>query len=134
MWCVLLIMTLHSVIENLVFGKFEILCNQLIFLMNKRNVLIIDIRNHIDYDSGYIMNSLNIPFKNINVDVGKEDHNFFLRKKFKNEAFVIVNDYVKKSHKIRKYLNRLGFTEVYVLKEGINSWKDQGLPLLSKNK
>lgn len=125
-WCLLLIIIFYSIIINWIRGRYEVSCNTLILLINKKNAVIIDIRNQSDYDSGYIIDSVNIPFKNI------KNYNIISLKKFKDRPLIIVGDYIKALFSVRKYLITLGFLEVYVLNGGINNWKNNNFPLLFK--
>lgn len=125
-WFFLLSMMFYSIIVSWMRGRFEVSCNQLVLLMNQKKSAIIDVRNKHDYDYGYIMDSINVPFDNIRND------QVVLLKKLKNRAVTIVSDNIKTSHSARKYLNKMGFIEVHVLNGGINNWESCGFPLLSK--
>lgn len=125
-WIFLLIMVFYSIIINWISNHFEISCDKLVSLINKKNAVVIDIRNRNDYDSGYIMNSINIPFSDIKNKI------VFSYKKFKDMPLIIVDNSTRSLYSTRKYLNKLGFVEVYILKGGINNWKNHDFPLLSK--
>lgn len=126
-WIFLFVMVCYSVIINWINRDFEVSCNKLIFLINKKNAVVIDVREAVDYHAGSIIDSINIPFTHI--DSG--DYRVS-SKKFENKPVIIVGDRIKSLHLTRKYLNKLGFLEVYVLKGGLNKWKDNDFPLLSK--
>lgn len=127
-WFFLLIMIFYSIIIRSIRSKFEVSCHKLVLLINKKNAIIIDVRDQNEYNSGYIVDSVNIPFLNI------KDDAVFSSRKFKDKPLIIVGNPMKSLYLTRKYLNNLGFLEVYVLKGGINSWKTHDLPLLSKDK
>lgn len=123
-WSVLLIIVCYSLVMNWMRGRFEISCNKLILLINKRNAVVIDIRSHNDYNSGYIINSINIPLENI------ENNDSVSYKSFKNNPLIIVDNYATSLLSVKQYFNKLGIMEVYILKGGINNWKNNSFPLL----
>lgn len=127
LWSFLLVMVFYTAVLSWIRGRFEISCNEMVVLINKKNAVVIDIRSQNDYNSGYIINSINIPF-----DSGT-DNIISLCKKFGSYPLVVVsgNNY-SKSFSVKQCLNKLGFLEIYVLKEGIDSWKNHDFPLLSK--
>lgn len=124
-WCALLCMIVYTMIVDWIRRAYEISCNDAVLLINRNNATVIDVRTQNEYCSCYIINSINIPF----VDFKK--NNILLHKKFRDNPLIIVNNGTS-SYSIKKYLNKLGYMKVYVLKGGIHSWKNHEFPLLSK--
>lgn len=126
-WFLLLGIVLYTIIVYWIRKGFEISCNDAIFLINKKNAVVVDMRSENEFFSGYIINSVNMLLEDI-----KKDNAFFCRK-FKDKPIIIVNNgSISLSYATRKYLNKLGLLEVYILQGGIIAWKDLGFPLLLK--
>lgn len=125
-WITLLIIILYIFINDWIYKLDTISNNHAIFLINKKNATIIDIRNYSDYLSGYIIRSINISIENI------KDNNFSELKKFKKNPLIIINYNGILSNSIIKKFKKIGFNEIYILDGGIISWKSANLPLLSK--
>lgn len=126
-WFVLFGIVLYTTIIYWIRRGFEISCNDAIFLINKKNAGIIDMRTKDEFCSNHIINSINVSLNDI------KKANVFLYEKFQDKPVIVVHSgSILLSFSIRKYLNKLGFLEVYILKGGIYDWKDHNLPLLSK--
>lgn len=107
------------------FSKIHVItCSEAIQLINKENVLIIDIRNKDEYQSGHIATSINISVKDIkNGNLG----NLY---SYKKKPVVVVCSYGNISRNPANDLNKAGFEKVYILKEGISGWIEEHLPLI----
>lgn len=124
-WISLIVMIIYTTVMNHIQRSFEISCDKAVFLINKRNAKVVDIRNQREFCLGCIMNSINIPLNSI------ADNSELLGKKCKNSPLIIIHDH-RSSYFIKQYFSKFGFLEVYVLKGGISSWKDHSLPVISK--
>lgn len=126
-WCILLFSVLYTTVIHWIRKDYEISCDDAIFLVNRKNAVIIDVRTVAEYESGYIINSINLPLTDI------KKNSIFLCKKIRNDLLIIVcGELTSSLYSTRKYLNELGFEKVYVLKGGIRNWKNYDLPLLLK--
>lgn len=126
-WCILLLIIVYATIIHWIRKDYEISCDDAIFLVNRKKAVIIDVRSTEEYESGYIINSVNLPLPDI------RKNSVLLYKKFKNSLLIIVcGEKISSLYSTRKYLNKLGFEKVYVLKGGISNWKNYDLPLLLK--
>lgn len=128
-WCFLLIIILYIFYMNWMYSGFKISCEKAVFLINKKGAVVVDMRNSEEYYSGYIVNSINISIKDI------KENDFILGSRLKNNPLILVyNSSDRFLYSVKKDLNRLGFTQVYVLEGGISSWVDGGFPLLNLKK
>lgn len=125
-WIILLIIILYIFINDWICKFHKITYNKAIFLINKKNATIIDIRHTNDYLSEHIMHSINISIEKI------KNKNFSKLKKFIKNPLIIVHYDGILSNSIIKYFKKLGFNEIYILQGGIANWKAENLPLLSK--
>ncbi|URJ25073.1 rhodanese-like domain-containing protein [Candidatus Blochmannia ocreatus (nom. nud.)] len=125
-WIVLLVLVISTSINNWIFRNSEIKSNKAVLLINKKNAIVIDIRNKDDYKSGHIINSLHILISDI------KNNNIYKLKKFKKSPLIIVHDNNIIAHSVRRNLCKLKFEEVYVLHGGIIGWKTGNFPVLLK--
>ena len=108
-------------------SKKFISVNKAIDLMNHNNAKIFDIRDKKQYNDGYIKNSLCI-------NLLDKNKNEYLIRKYKKQCIIICGD---NNHTAKKHMNMLyekGISEIYILKDGVQSWLKAELPLSKKIK
>ena len=92
-------------------------------LINYRKAIILDVRNAEEFSSGHLPKA-----KQINVsDIDKKIKQFVKRK---DNPIIVVCDYGQSSSKASARLKKLGYTEVFSLKGGINAWKQSDMPII----
>jgi rhodanese-related sulfurtransferase len=90
-------------------------------LLNRNNALLIDIRPAAEYERGHILGAVHVAendCQNRLPAVGKE----------KDRPAVVYCQTGMNAGKVCKLLQAQGFSEVYTLKGGLNSWLNAGLP------
>lgn len=128
-WIVLFVMTIYFFYKDGT-RKFKIIENDdAIRLMNTKDAVLIDLRPMEDFQRGHIVGSLNILPQEIKEDnIGKLE-------KYKSLPVVVVDQVGMGGINVAKsaeMLVKLGFTEVYILREGIGGWNSANLPLVTK--
>ena len=91
-------------------------------MMNHEHAAVMDIRSSADFESGHILNAMNVPDSDLNQKM-KE-----LGKYQKKPLIVYCENGSVTSHAIRS-LKTGGFENVYGLKGGIAAWRNATLPL-----
>ena len=91
-------------------------------LINRKNALMLDVRETSEYDGGRVPNAVHVPVSQIE---GRATE----LKKFMSRPVVAYCDRGNRSRAAASALSKLGFTEVYTLRGGLRSWKEVGLPL-----
>lgn len=95
---------------------------QAIKFMDNKKHLLIDLRNYIEFEKGYIHGA-----KQIAIDALKHKPAEHIKKKETPVLLVDEGEFHAVSTASR--LKKQGFSEVYVLKGGIKNWKKENLPL-----
>tara|TARA_B100000586_G_C19853583_1_gene319726 strand:+ start:133 stop:480 length:348 start_codon:yes stop_codon:yes gene_type:complete len=96
---------------------------ELIKLINKEKIIIIDLRKSEDFENGHIINSLNLNLDSI------EDKEFN-----KEQVVVTYSDVESDSISAAKEYVKLGHETVYYLQGGIQSWVENNMPLTGNEK
>lgn len=91
-------------------------------LINRRDALVIDVRDAAEYASGHITNAKHIPEKEI-ADRLKE------LEKFKSRPLIVSCRAGGRAPGAAATLRKLGYTEVFALRGGIAAWQQAGMPL-----
>jgi len=91
-------------------------------LINRRNALMLDVRETSEYGGGRVPNAVHLPVSQIEGRAAE-------LKKFMSRPVVAYCERGNRSHAAATVLSKLGFTEVYTLRGGLRSWKEVGLPL-----
>jgi rhodanese-related sulfurtransferase len=91
-------------------------------LINRKNALMLDVRETSEYDGGRVPNAVHVPVSQI---AGRAAE----LKKFMRRPVVAYCDRGNRSRAAATALSKLGFSEVYTLRGGLRAWKEVGLPL-----
>mgnify|MGYP001429448637 FL=1 len=118
----LVILITLFLISNSKKGGKKISSQTLISLSNQDKAYLIDLRESEAFQSGHITNSINIPFNNL-VNRTNEINQ-------KDKSIILICDMGSVSPNAGETLKKEGFTNVLILKGGINEWKMQNLPLV----
>lgn len=90
-------------------------------LLNRNNALLLDIRPDADYQRGHILSAVHVPENEVQNRVAA-------LAKDKERPAVVYCQTGMNAGKVCKLLQGAGFSEVYSLKGGLNSWLNAGLP------
>ena len=91
-------------------------------LINRRNALVLDVRDKTDFDAGHVPNARNIPQAELDGRLREIE-------KFKSRPVVVNCVSEARSAAICATLKKHGFAEVFVLREGIRGWAGASLPV-----
>jgi len=94
-------------------------------LINHEHAVVIDVRNSQDFETGSLVNAHNIPKEEIEKNNQKLTH-------YKEKAVILVATTGQEAQKVAKHLKAINFNKVYVLAEGIHSWRQANLPIVKK--
>jgi len=127
-----ILVTLFVVLSWLVFsdavhqkisGVMPVGTAQAIQLVNQQKGLFVDIREAEAFDKEHIADSSNIPLAKLDEDISKL--------KDTAQPIILVCASGQRARTAAKQMRNKGFTQVYVLNGGLNTWKDAKLPLFS---
>ncbi|MFZ6744757.1 rhodanese-like domain-containing protein [Undibacterium sp. JH2W] len=89
--------------------------------MNQTKTLVLDVRSAEEFTAGHLQNAKHIPLAELNNRM-KE-----IEKSKSNVVITVCASGVRSSSAVG-LLSKAGFTQVFSLDGGIDSWKSQGLP------
>ena len=91
-------------------------------LINRRNALMLDVREPKEYEGGRVPNAMHLPGSQL-ASRGQE------LRKLTGRPVIAYCDRGQRSRAAAAALAKLGFTEVYTLRGGLRAWSDAGLPV-----
>ena len=94
-------------------------------LINRRDAIVLDVRDQADYAAGHIPNARNIPFSELSGRLRELE-------KFKSRPIVINCQSGTRSAKVCGALKKIGFNEVFALRGGLSGWVEASLPVEKK--
>ncbi len=104
-------------------GMKKISPNTLIFMMNKQNATVIDIRDRDQYHKGHIAGSLSISHD----ELEHKDLTAYAAK-----PVIIVCSSGVSAPKLGKLLTQKGLTQLHFLQGGMTGWATENLPVVKK--
>jgi rhodanese-related sulfurtransferase len=108
-------------------GSASVSSNDVIKLTNSGGVLVLDVRDRTQFESGHIIDSRHIPAAEI---ASRADS----LKKYKEKPVVVYCDNGLASAGAARALRNQGFTKVATLRGGLQGWKQDNLPLVKGGK
>ncbi|QCI23622.1 rhodanese-like domain-containing protein [Buchnera aphidicola (Macrosiphoniella sanborni)] len=125
-WFFCLMILIFFSIKNMFLTSNIINNIQAIKLINQDKAIIIDTRTAEIFQTGHILNSINIPLENIFLD----DINEIRKYKMFSIILILKNTY--EYNQCIKIFLKNGFKNVYILKNGLDDWNLNHLPLVVK--
>ncbi len=106
-------------------GAASVSAQQAIFLINRENAILLDVRDANSYTKEHILDSINIPLSELAQKI-KQLESY-------RERPIIINYSQGQAHyRVAKLLKNAGFSKLYHLKGGMMGWKNAMLPLVRK--
>ncbi len=91
-------------------------------LINRKNAVVLDVREQDEYRAGHITGAKNFPVASIEKRAGE-------LKKYLNKPVLISCASGARSHTACTALRKLGFQDLHVLAGGLGAWKQANLPV-----
>ena len=90
-------------------------------LINRRDALVVDVRDKAAYDAGHLPNSRHLPMAELAARLGELE-------KFKARP-LLINCAPAVAGKVCSTLTQAGFKEVFALRGGMSAWAEASLPV-----
>ena len=104
-------------------GGATVSSSQLVTLINREEAIVLDIRDQKDFNSGHIVDAINIPFASIESRKSELE-------KYKSHPIIIVCKMGQHAGGVGRKLRALGFEKVQRLSGGIAEWRASSMPLV----
>lgn len=91
-------------------------------LMNRRDAVVLDVRDAAEYKSGHITNARHVPEAELDARVKELE-------KVKARPIIVSCARGNRSAGVANRLRKLGFNEVFSLRGGIAAWREANMPL-----
>jgi rhodanese-related sulfurtransferase len=116
-------MLLWPLINRMFIGNApQVGATEAVRLINRRDALVLDVRDKADFAAGHIPNARNIPLPELSGRLREIE-------KFKARPIVINCQSGMRSATVCNLLRKNGFGEVFSLRGGIGGWADASLPV-----
>jgi rhodanese-related sulfurtransferase len=121
-WGAIVIMIIVTSIQIKLSPVVQINPQELTFLVNKNDGVVLDIRSEKDFKAKHIIDSTNFSSEKAN------NNDFATLEKFKDKPIIVVCAAGITAAKVANQLVKANFSQVKLLKGGFNSWTGAGLP------
>ena len=116
-------MLLWPLVDRLLVGSApQVGALEAVQLINRRDAIVLDVRDKADYAAGHIPNARNIPFSELSGRLRELE-------KFKTRPIVVNCRSGTRSAKVCGALKKSGFSEVFALRGGLSGWVEASLPV-----
>jgi rhodanese-related sulfurtransferase len=115
-------MLVWPLIQKVTVGAKDVSVPQAVQLINRRDAIVLDVRDEAEFASGHVPNARHIPV----AEMGKRLKEL---EKFKQRPLVVVCRSGPRAASACALLKKSGFAEVFSLKGGILSWSQASMPL-----
>lgn len=122
-WVVLFLWLIFSVINSYLSPVKELGTHEATMLMNRSDAVMVDIRAPADFKKGHILGAKTLSQEQVN----KAD--FKSLEKFKSKPIIVVCAMGVSARRTATQMLKAGFSQVSVLKGGMNTWSSEGLPV-----
>jgi len=99
---------------------------EMTFLVNKDEALVIDIRGEKEYKTSHIIDAKHLASDKVT------NNDFASLEKHKDKPIIVVCTAGITASKVANQLVKAGFSQVNLLKGGMNAWTGAGLPVVKK--
>ena len=103
-------------------GVGEIGVTEAVQFINRRDALVLDVRDAASFAAGHIPNARNIPAPALQGRLREIE-------KFKSRPVIINGDGAHRAAPVCVMLRKEGFGEVFALRRGLREWAEASLPL-----
>jgi rhodanese-related sulfurtransferase len=104
-------------------GGATVSSSQLVMLINREAALVLDVRDQKDFNSGHIVDAINIPFASIDLRISELDQ-------YKSNPVIIVCKMGQHAGGIGRKLRAAGFEKVLRLGGGMAEWRAANMPVV----
>lgn len=91
-------------------------------LINRRDAVVLDVRETGDFSAGHIPNARNIPFAQLTDRLREIE-------KLKSRPIIVNGQSISHASKVCAALGKIGITDVVALRGGLTGWADASLPV-----
>ena len=95
---------------------------EVVTLINRKDVVVLDVRDEVEFVGGYINNARHVPEKQL-AERTKE------LEKLKSKPVIVSCATGRRAATVADSLRKQGFAEVVALRGGIAAWRQAGMPL-----
>lgn len=125
-WAVLVLLIIFTTVKMQFSPIKQLSPQELTFLVNRENGVIVDIRSEKEFKTNHIIDSVHFSNDKVN------SNDFDGLEKYKDRPIIVVCTAGITANKASSLMLKAGFTQVSLLKGGINAWLNAGLPLAKK--
>lgn len=104
-------------------GGRSVTPQQLVDMVNRENAVVLDIRERKDFQSGHIVDAVNVPYSSLESRLDE-------LKKHRERPVVVVCKIGQNAGAAGTLLRKQGFANVSRLTGGITEWRNQNLPVV----
>lgn len=127
-----LFLALFSVIAALIMSEVQrkmgvktLSPSEVTHYINKEEALVLDIREKPEFKKGHIVNAKNISNAQLENRIGELE-------KFKSKPIIVCCNTGQQAVSASKTLHKQGFEAIYRLTGGMQAWRDESMPMISK--
>ncbi|GAB6262748.1 rhodanese-like domain-containing protein [Photobacterium sp. CCB-ST2H9] len=127
-WVGLVVALISSMVKQKTAGYTVVTPNQATVMVNREDGIFVDIRNKDEFQRGHIAGALHILPSEIKAQ------NLGPLEKYKSAPIIVVCKTGQTAQESANLLHKAGFSNVKLLKDGLISWNEANMPLVTGKK
>lgn len=125
-WVAIVLMIIVITIRIQMSPIKQISSQELTFLVNREEGVVVDIRTEKEFKASRIIDSINVVKEKVT------NNDFAALENYKDKPIIVVCTAGITASAVASQMLKAGFSKVSLLKGGMNSWVNAGLPLVKK--
>ena len=125
-WAAIVVLIIITTIRIQMSPVKQISTQELTFLVNREEGVVVDIRTEKEFKTSRIIDSKNLVKEKVT------NNDFATLENYKDKPIIVVCTAGITAATVASQMLKAGFTKVSLLKGGMNSWVNAGLPLVKK--
>lgn len=121
---VILTLLAHNLAGEFIRGGRMLAPAQAVQLINREGAVVLDVREQPEYEHGHIVNARHAPAATL-------DGQMAALASYRERPVLLYCAAGDVSSRACKILRRAGFSRVHILKGGLNSWRQENLPVVN---
>ncbi len=125
-WAAIVVMIIFTTVKIKMSPIKQLSAQELTFLVNRKEGLVVDVRGEKEFKASHILDAKHLPSEKVT------NNDFASLENHKDKPIIVVCTAGITASKVANQLLKAGFSQVNLLKGGMNAWVNASMPVAKK--